>query len=280
MCNPPFFDVTKTLPLDTATGKSATASETVTSGGEVAFVNQMVEESARDEWRKNVVWFTSMVGKKASLKPVAARLRAIGAQSIRTTRLVQGQTSRWAIAWSFIVSCPIGMVVSREEGGEGGEGGDGGDGGEGAADVLGKSGMLVKVERTFVVLEMKVSEAQRRIAECMSTLVDESESEMCSATTRDATKASSFVHVVARDGGYVADVWTSKTETGDGGSSSSSGSNGCSEGGGSMIQIHGNVRNHALFERFCSKLEKDVRRTGRQWRRKLKRLGVVGSAGR
>ena len=114
MCNPPFFELTKILPADTAAGQSATASETITQGGEVAFVTQMVEESR--EWSQQCIWFTSMFGKKSSWKQVHAKLKTVkSVQSIQTTRLVQGHTSRWAIAWSFVAGVGSGDGSGTEK---------------------------------------------------------------------------------------------------------------------------------------------------------------------
>ena len=135
MCNPPFFETTKVLPSNTATGKSATASETVTAGGEVAFVIRMVEESV--ECRDQAIWFTSMLGKKASLKPISKRLHNVdGLTALRTTRLVQGKTSRWAIAWSFQVLNPTTNAV----------------------------------QRTLTIDNVNVSKADNRVAACLATM--------------------------------------------------------------------------------------------------------------
>ena len=100
MCNPPFFDLDHQLPQHTATGISATHSETVCEGGEVGFVTRMAKESACAP--KQIVWYTSMLGKRTSLPPLKRMLREIGVTSILHTQLVQGKTMRWAIAWSFV----------------------------------------------------------------------------------------------------------------------------------------------------------------------------------
>lgn len=102
MCNPPFFERGHILPKHTATGKSATDTETICEGGEVGFVARLARESAVSCTR--VRWFTSMLGKQASLQPLMNILRELGASSILSTRLVQGKTMRWAIAWSFLVN--------------------------------------------------------------------------------------------------------------------------------------------------------------------------------
>ncbi len=49
----------------------------------------------------DVAWFTTMVGKKATLRRARQALHAAGVPSVRTTEFVQGRTSRWGLAWSF-----------------------------------------------------------------------------------------------------------------------------------------------------------------------------------
>lgn len=46
-------------------------------------------------------WYTTMVGRKVTLKGLTAKLWALGAATVRTTEFVQGHTSRWGLAWSF-----------------------------------------------------------------------------------------------------------------------------------------------------------------------------------
>ena len=80
MCNPPFLERGHILPKHTATGKSATDTETICEGGEVGFVARLARESAVSCTR--VRWFTSMLGKQASLQPLMNILRELGASSI------------------------------------------------------------------------------------------------------------------------------------------------------------------------------------------------------
>ena len=49
-----------------------------------------------------VHWYTSMVGKKATLRAVRAALAELRCPTVRTTELCQGRTSRWAVAWSWV----------------------------------------------------------------------------------------------------------------------------------------------------------------------------------
>lgn len=73
----------------------------VTAGGELAFIQRMVADSA--SLRGRIHWYSSMLGKKATLKALRAELQRLGVTALRTTELAQGKTSRWAIAWSFAV---------------------------------------------------------------------------------------------------------------------------------------------------------------------------------
>lgn len=57
-------------------------------GGEAAFVRQMVLDSAA--LRGAVHWYTSMVGKKATLSTIKQLAWQHGATAVRTTELSQG----------------------------------------------------------------------------------------------------------------------------------------------------------------------------------------------
>ena len=72
----------------------------VTSGGEVAFVSRMIEESLVLQDR--VQWYTSMLGKHSSVEILVNKLREKGVSNYGVTEFVQGnKTRRWGIAWSF-----------------------------------------------------------------------------------------------------------------------------------------------------------------------------------
>lgn len=43
-----------------------------------------------------------MVGRKSNLKYLIAKLWDVGVTIVKTTEFVQGRTSRWGLAWSFI----------------------------------------------------------------------------------------------------------------------------------------------------------------------------------
>jgi len=72
----------------------------VTSGGEVAFVSKMIEESL--VLRDRVQWYTSMLGKHSSVEILVNKLREKGVSNYGVTEFVQGnKTRRWGIAWSY-----------------------------------------------------------------------------------------------------------------------------------------------------------------------------------
>jgi 23S rRNA (adenine1618-N6)-methyltransferase len=73
----------------------------VTPGGEVAFVERIIQESML--LRERVQWYTSMLGKHSSVAVILERLRqAHNVQNWAATEFVQGnKTRRWAVAWSW-----------------------------------------------------------------------------------------------------------------------------------------------------------------------------------
>ena len=107
MCNPPFYE-SKADMLTSAANKqrppftACTGSETemVTSGGEVAFVSRMIDESL--VLRDRVLWYTSMLGKFSSVAILVEKLKDNAIDNYAVTEFVQGsKTRRWGIAWSF-----------------------------------------------------------------------------------------------------------------------------------------------------------------------------------
>ncbi|CAI4228968.1 unnamed protein product [Auanema sp. JU1783] len=122
MCNPPFFEQEETyerFPVQLSPGKfcnlpdyGATTSrppprsstvakvnELETSGGEESFVLKMIEESI--VYKEKISIFTSMLGKKTSLKPLMQRLHDLPDVKCKNFVLYQGRTHRWVIAWTF-----------------------------------------------------------------------------------------------------------------------------------------------------------------------------------
>ncbi|CAN8239542.1 unnamed protein product [Cochlearia groenlandica] len=100
MCNPPFFEAFEEAGLNPKTSCGGTREEMVCDGGEQAFVTRIIEDSV--VLRQRFRWYTSMLGKKANLKLLISKLWEVGVTIVKTTEFVQGQTSRWGLAWSFM----------------------------------------------------------------------------------------------------------------------------------------------------------------------------------
>ena len=66
---------------------AGTAEEMVCPGGEAAFVKQMLQDSL--QLQKQIHWYTTMVGKKATLKQLRALLHKHHVTALRTTTFVQ-----------------------------------------------------------------------------------------------------------------------------------------------------------------------------------------------
>jgi 23S rRNA A1618 N6-methylase RlmF len=131
MTNPPFYsseeDARSARSGDGRERADMTLNEGVYEGGEVAFVSDIIQDSLQlqlllhqhDNTMTSTsststgtcTWYTSMVGHKSSLAILKKQLlyeHGLGLfasrGNVRTTEFVQGQTSRWGIAWSF---CPM-----------------------------------------------------------------------------------------------------------------------------------------------------------------------------
>lgn len=105
MCNPPFFgseaEAAEARALKTGAppaGKTAAHNEEITRGGEELFVAQMVDESVKFGTRCR--WYTSLVGRYASLEPLVAAVRKV-TDNYAVLVLRQAKTARWVLAWSF-----------------------------------------------------------------------------------------------------------------------------------------------------------------------------------
>ncbi|KAH9980454.1 hypothetical protein BJV74DRAFT_779496 [Russula compacta] len=108
MCNPPFYASAEEVARSAATKELLPSAictgaevEMITPGGEEAFVSKMVHESITLSERCRHVWYTSMLGKQSSLAALVKLLRTNSITNYALTELVQGNTRRWALAWSF-----------------------------------------------------------------------------------------------------------------------------------------------------------------------------------
>lgn len=107
MVNPPFYTSEAELvnlagqksrpPNSACTGAPI---EMVCAGGEVGFVQRIIDESL--VLRERVQWYTAMLGKQSSLEVLIDILKRHGVTNYAVTAFVQGnKTRRWAIGWSF-----------------------------------------------------------------------------------------------------------------------------------------------------------------------------------
>lgn len=110
LCNPPFFDSTAENPFGGNTRnpqrrpapknvRTGSAEELTCTGGEVQFVQRIIEES--EVFKDRVSIFTSMLGVKANLPKILDFLKERQITNVSTTEFHQGHTTRWAVAWTF-----------------------------------------------------------------------------------------------------------------------------------------------------------------------------------
>jgi len=114
LCNPPFHkslkdamdgnkrkvqNLTKEKTAINALNFAGKNNELWCKGGEVAFIKKMIKESF--EFKKNVLWFTTLVSKKENLPLIYKALEAIKPIQIKTINMSQGQKITRVVAWSF-----------------------------------------------------------------------------------------------------------------------------------------------------------------------------------
>ena len=75
-----------------------TDNESITEGGEIKFIKQIIEESPH--FQSLPILFSSLVGKKKSLKPLLTFLKEMNFQYMGTCVLYQGRTLRWCLFWT------------------------------------------------------------------------------------------------------------------------------------------------------------------------------------
>ena len=116
MCNPPFFDKSEDLHVQNRTGKrcpaknalSGCTDELSAEGGECQFVKKIIQESCHLQDRIRV--YTTMLGLKSSVSKVLDMLKHYNITNVAKTEFCQGQTTRWAIAWSFLPNIALRTV--------------------------------------------------------------------------------------------------------------------------------------------------------------------------
>jgi 23S rRNA (adenine1618-N6)-methyltransferase len=117
ICNPPFHASAKAAEAGSLRkwknlGKARTldtkpklnfggqAVELWCEGGEGGFVGRMIAESA--QYKKQVLWFTSLVSKEDHLPEIYGALRKVGVQKVETIEMAQGQKKSRIVAWTFM----------------------------------------------------------------------------------------------------------------------------------------------------------------------------------
>ncbi|WP_258546896.1 23S rRNA (adenine(1618)-N(6))-methyltransferase RlmF [Psychromonas sp. B3M02] len=76
------------------------AHELSCAGGEIAFVKQMVTESAT--LQEQVCWFTCLLSKGENVAPIKKLLKQCGADQVKVVEMAQGHKISRFIAWSFL----------------------------------------------------------------------------------------------------------------------------------------------------------------------------------
>ncbi|MDP5201028.1 23S rRNA (adenine(1618)-N(6))-methyltransferase RlmF [Flavobacterium sp. DG2-3] len=69
-------------------------------GGEIAFITQMIYESAH--YKSQCLWFTTLVSKKENLPAIYKTLKKVNTVSVKTIDMAQGQKNSRIVAWSFL----------------------------------------------------------------------------------------------------------------------------------------------------------------------------------
>ena len=75
------------------------AAELYCAGGEVAFIEQMVNES--QQFASQCLWFSTLVSKAANLPSVYRALKKVNALQVKTIDMAQGQKKSRIVAWTF-----------------------------------------------------------------------------------------------------------------------------------------------------------------------------------
>lgn len=104
MCNPPYFSLEEEIKHDNPnTACEYNSKEVYCEGGEFKFIIRMIEES--EKFKFNVLWFTTLIGKKITLDKI---LKIISKNSyvkiIKKTTFYQGKLARWGLSWTYFTT--------------------------------------------------------------------------------------------------------------------------------------------------------------------------------
>jgi 23S rRNA (adenine1618-N6)-methyltransferase len=122
MCNPPFYcsqeDMSKTWDKTTPPSAICTGApiEMICAGGDEGFVLRLLSQSQQPAYRRNVRWFTTMVGKYSSARTLVDALKAAGCKNWAVGTLAPGtKTRRWVVGWSWLDVRPDERTARGEE---------------------------------------------------------------------------------------------------------------------------------------------------------------------
>ena len=76
------------------------ARELVCSGGELGFIQRMIQES--HGFGRRALWFTTLVAQQKHLPPLLHSLKRIGAAEVHTLPLSTGNKASRLLAWTFL----------------------------------------------------------------------------------------------------------------------------------------------------------------------------------
>ena len=230
---------------------TGTVSEMETRGGELAFVCGLVRDSKA--LRTRILWYTSMLGKRASVAPVTREIRRAGATAVVVTSFTQGRTARWAVAWTFHAGVAEGTVRAAVE--------------TGGSVVLRLDGKKRKrrrssqeAESSFVVDAVGVEETRNRVCEACRCEAPTGASSS-SGSSGSGSSRTSPSRIVVEDRGEKYTITLAMADGGGGGGKST------------LVQVrcctgHAGPHHPAHFDQFAAKLKADVQRTNRRWRRR------------
>ncbi len=109
MTNPPFYsneqEASQPRKGDERDRTDMSSNESIYPGGELGFALDMIYDSL--SIRDDVIWYSLMLSRKHSLVQVEKELKRLGfgRSSIRTTEFQQGKTTRWGVAWTYLMPC-------------------------------------------------------------------------------------------------------------------------------------------------------------------------------
>jgi len=127
MCNPPYYDLNEDKNVNPAKECEYNKFEMFYDGGEINFINSMIKESVL--YKFNVLWFTTLVGKKSSFKEIKNRIvenKLI--KQVKFTEFFQGKQVRyyyyyyylliilifrWGIAWTYFTLADFQFISKK-----------------------------------------------------------------------------------------------------------------------------------------------------------------------